>query len=627
MKMQMGFISLLRLVSILLINVGVTRATICYNTGNFTSNSTYEKNRNLILSSLASNVTLHDGFFYTSSIGEEQDKVYALVNCRGDSSAEQCASCEAVAWGGSPQCIVRYSNRSFFGKMAADPMAGGSYESNMTVNMTQFDQSWESLTNRLLRETAAGANNSTSKFAIGEESVTSFVKIYALMQCTPDISQSDCEDCLRQSVGFYESHYHGKPGCLIMRPSCMYIWDLDPFYNATLPSQPPPSLPSPRLVIPKGKGGITSRTVIIIVSSVVVIIIALVAFTCVLVIQRRKTKQETRNVDEIDNVESLQFDFSTIRAATNDFSNDTKLGQGGFGVVYKGRLPDGQDIAVKRLSKESGQGELEFKNEVLLVAKLQHRNLVRLLGFCLEGNERLLIYELVPNSSLDNFIFDPIKRLLLDWETRYKIIGGIARGLLYLHEDSRFRVIHRDLKASNILLDVDMVPKISDFGMAKLFEIDQTHGDTSRVVGTFGYMAPEYLKHGQFSVKSDVFSFGVLVLEIICGQKNSSFNNGEQVEDLLTFAWRNWNEGTALNLMDPNLRVGSSKNVANRPTMASVVLMLTSCSLSLPVPSKPAFFMQSNSKEDDSESPMLDHNGNYVQPSLNEISITELEGR
>ncbi|XP_044512104.1 putative receptor-like protein kinase At4g00960 [Mangifera indica] len=662
--MGFRFTCLLCFISVMLINTGVVRATICYDTGNFTSNSTYEKNRNLILSSLASNVTLHEGFFYTATIGQDPDKVYALVNCRGDSSAEQCISCvsytvkgimnqclnqkEAVAWGGSPQCIVRYSNHSKFGKMEADPMAGGSYANNMTINMTQFSLVWKSLMNRLLTKASAGSNNNTSKFATGEANLTDFVKMYGLMQCTPDISESDCDSCLRQSVAFYESHDYGKPGSIIMRPSCMYIWDLNPFYNATIDSTPTPeSLPSPPQLFPKGKGGIPSRTVIIIVSSVVVIFVALFvfAFMCVL-LQRRKTKQKMRSKqeaedgDDIDNVEFLQFDFNTIRAATNDFTIDNKLGQGGFGAVYKGRLSDGQDIAVKRLSRQSSQGELEFKNEVLLVAKLQHRNLVRLLGFCFKGNERLLIYELVPNSSLDKSIFDPMKRLLLNWEIRYKIISGIARGLLYLHEESRLRVIHRDLKASNILLDVDLVPKISDFGMAKLFEIDQTQGDTSRIVGTFGYMAPEYLTHGKFSVKSDVFSFGVLVLEIISGQKNSYIE--EQAQDLLAYAWRNWTKGTALNLVDPSLRVGSSsemlrcihigllcvqENALSRPTMDLVVLMLTSSSLSLPIPSKPAFFRQWNPNTDDSKSPLSDHNENYVQISLNEVTITELEAR
>ncbi|KAI5400987.1 putative cysteine-rich receptor-like protein kinase 16, variant 2 [Lathyrus oleraceus] len=195
-------------------------------------------------------------------------------------------------------------------------------------------------------------------------------------------------------------------------------------------------------------------------------------------------KYEDGVEDDMTNVESLRFNFNATIVATNGFSNTNKLGQGGFGVVYRGELPNGQMIAVKRLSKNSTQGDEEFKNEVLLVAKLQHRNLVRLLGFTLEGRERLLIYEYISNKSLDFFIFDPIRKAQMNWEIRYNIIKGIARGLLYLHEDSRLRIIHRDLKASNILLDDEMNPKISDFGLARLFVIGQTQGSTNRIVGT-----------------------------------------------------------------------------------------------------------------------------------------------
>ncbi|XP_017702536.3 receptor-like serine/threonine-protein kinase SD1-8 [Phoenix dactylifera] len=178
------------------------------------------------------------------------------------------------------------------------------------------------------------------------------------------------------------------------------------------------------------------------------------------------------------------FDMGTIAAATNDFSIQNKLGEGGFGPVYKGKLGDEQEIAVKRLAKTSVQGLDEFKNEVVLIARLQHRNLVRLLGCCIQGEERMLVYEYMPNRSLDAFLFDKARAALLDWRIRYNIILGIARGILYLHQDSRFRIIHRDLKASNILLDKEMNPKISDFGMARIFGEDETEVNTRRVVGT-----------------------------------------------------------------------------------------------------------------------------------------------
>ncbi|GJY95359.1 cysteine-rich receptor-like protein kinase 26 [Tanacetum coccineum] len=231
------------------------------------------------------------------------------------------------------------------------------------------------------------------------------------------------------------------------------------------------------------------KIVTIVSVSTIFIGVIIVASLCIFMRLKKKKRQippmppNTETMD-IGTAESFQYDFSTMQVATNDFSEDNKLGQGGFGAVYKGVLEDGHQVAVKRLANDSGQGDVEFKNEVLLLAKLQHRNLVRLLGFSTQGSERLLIYEFLPNVSLDQFIFDPVKRTLLDWEKRYKIITGVAKGLLYLHEDSRLKIIHRDMKASNVLLDAEMNAKIADFGMARLFKQEETQANTSLIVGT-----------------------------------------------------------------------------------------------------------------------------------------------
>ncbi|KAM1032285.1 hypothetical protein ACFX2I_035883 [Malus domestica] len=300
------------------------------------------------------------------------------------------------------------------------------------------------------------------------------------------------------------------------------------------------------------------------------------------------------------------FSYSSIVAATRNFAEENKLGQGGFGPVYKGKLATGQEIAVKRLSKCSGQGTSEFKNELILIYELQHTNLVHLFGFCIHGEEMMLIYEYLQNKSLDHFLFDPIRGLLLDWKKRFSILEGIAQGLLYLHKYSRKKVIHRDVKASNILLDENMNPKISDFGMARIFTQNELEANTRKVAGTLGYMPPESVG-GIISVKSDVYSFGVLMLEIISGRKNNSFYNDDRALNLVGYAWELWKKGAGLELTDPTLgnsfikeqllrciHVGLlcvEENAADRPTMSDVISMLTNESFPLASPTKPAFFV------------------------------------
>ncbi|TYI23144.1 hypothetical protein ES332_A06G143800v1 [Gossypium tomentosum] len=308
------------------------------------------------------------------------------------------------------------------------------------------------------------------------------------------------------------------------------------------------------------------------------------------------------------------FDFSTIAKATNNFSSDNKLGQGGFGAVYKGVLINGKEIAVKRLSKYSGQGVEEFKNEIVLIAKLQHRNLVKMLGCCIQGEEKMLIYEFLPNKSLDSIVFNESKSSMLDWKKRIEIICGIARGILYLHQDSRLRIIHRDLKASNVLLDAAMNPKISDFGMARIFGRDEIEGDTKRVVGTYGYMSPEYAMHGHFSIKSDVYSFGVLLLEIITGKKNSSYFPDSPSSSLVGYVWELWKEDRAIEIIDSVFGDSYSANeflkciqigllcvqehATDRPMMSTVVFMLSN-ETALPSPKQPAFTVKTSHKGDE----------------------------
>ncbi|XP_061974953.1 cysteine-rich receptor-like protein kinase 43 [Populus nigra] len=301
--------------------------------------------------------------------------------------------------------------------------------------------------------------------------------------------------------------------------------------------------------------------------------------------------------------EQKQFSFETLVFATKDFHPTHKLGEGGFGPVYKGKLDDGREIAVKKLSHSSNQGKKEFTNEAKLLSRVQHRNVVNLLGYCAHGVEKLLVYEYVANESLDKLLFKSDKRQLLDWNRRYDILIGIARGLLYLHEDSHNCIIHRDIKASNILLDDKWVPKIADFGMARLFPEDQTHVNT-RVAGTNGYMAPEYVMHGHLSVKADVFSFGVLVLELISGQRNSTFSQQHaDAQNLLDWAYKLHKKNRSLEIMDPVLASSAAAEQVKscvhlgllctqgdpqlRPDMRRIVVLLSKKTCSLEEPTRP----------------------------------------
>uniref|UniRef100_A0A7N2N0T6 non-specific serine/threonine protein kinase n=1 Tax=Quercus lobata TaxID=97700 RepID=A0A7N2N0T6_QUELO len=285
---------------------------------------------------------------------------------------------------------------------------------------------------------------------------------------------------------------------------------------------------------------------------------------------------------------TFTFSYAELKTTTEDFNPDNKLGEGGFGPVYKGTLNDGRVIAVKQLSVTSHQGKNQFLTEIATISAVQHRNLVKLYGCCIEGDKRLLVYEYLENKSLDQALFGK-RTLNLDWSTRFNICLGVARGLVYLHEESRLRIVHRDVKASNILLDSDLIPKISDFGLAKLYDDKKTHIST-RVAGTIGYLAPEYAMRGHLTEKADVFAFGVVALELVSGRPNSDSSLEEEKIYILEWAWQLHENNREVDLVDSKLSEFNEEEVKRligvsllctqasptlRPSMSRVVAMLS----------------------------------------------------
>ncbi|KAI5411529.1 hypothetical protein KIW84_056557 [Lathyrus oleraceus] len=286
-------------------------------------------------------------------------------------------------------------------------------------------------------------------------------------------------------------------------------------------------------------------------------------------------KAELKSLD----LQTSLFTLRQIKSATNNFDISNKIGEGGFGPVYKGSLPNGTMIAVKQLSSKSKQGNREFLNEIGMISALQHPYLVKLHGCCVEGDQLLLIYEYLENNSLARALFGPEEhQIKLDWSTRKKICVGIARGLAYLHEESRLKVVHRDIKATNVLLDKDLKPKISDFGLAKLDEEDNTHIST-RIAGTYGYMAPEYALHGYLTDKADVYSFGVVALEIVSGRSNTLYRSKEEAFYLLDWAHLMKEKGDLMELVDR--RLGSNLNKKEAMVVINVALLCTNVTSNL----------------------------------------------
>nr|KYP54822.1 Cysteine-rich receptor-like protein kinase 42 [Cajanus cajan] len=533
--------------------------------------------------------------------------MYGLAQCFQDLSHTDCLQCFAESRTKLPRCLpsvsariyldgcfLRYDNYSFYTE-DTDPLRD-------TVNCTSqngavvgdaeklvFNESVGEVVESVVRE----AVNEGGGFAVGEGE-----GVYALAQCWKSVEGKGCDHCLRKAGNEVRGCLPRREG-RALNSGCYLRYSTVKFYNQGGHDG-------------EGDDSSRKRTIIaaVLVLAAAIVVLSLAAFTK---LSKRKKNNSIEIPSSLKN-SSLNYKYETLEKATDYFSSLRKIGQGGAGSVFKGTLPNGKDVAVKRLVFNNRQWVDEFFNEVNLISGMQHKNLVKLLGCSIEGPESLIMYEYLPNKSLDQFIFEKDKTRILKWKQRFDIILGTAEGLAYLHGGSETRIIHRDIKSSNVLLDENLNPKIADFGLARCFGTDKTHLSTG-IAGTLGYMAPEYLIQGQLTDKADVYSFGVLVLEIVCGWKNNVFR--EDSGSLLQTVWKLYQSKRLAEAVDPCLeddfpaaeasrvfQIGllcTQASPSLRPSMTQVVCMLSNSNLDVPIPKQPPFL---NSKLLDQTPPL-----------------------
>ncbi|KAI5679228.1 hypothetical protein M9H77_10178 [Catharanthus roseus] len=538
--------------------------------------------------------------------GTGPDTNYGLAQCYGDLSLLDCVLCYAEARTVLPQCFpynggrifldgcfMRAENYSFFQEYT------GSWDHAVCGNRTRKNSAFQESARRAVLQAASVAPNNNG-YARVELPVSGAANAsaYVLADCWKTLNVNSCRACLENASA-------SILGCLpwsegrALNTGCFIRYSDTNFLN-----------PIPRNSRSRGT---TIIIVVAVISSVIVLIVGAIIgiyfWNNRRIEKKRKGSNDAEKLAKTLNDSSLNFKYSTLEKATASFDEANKLGQGGFGTVYKGVLPDGREIAVKRLFFNNKHRAADFYNEVNIISSVEHKNLVRLLGCSCSGPESLLVYEFLPNKSLDRFIFDPIKGKALNWEKRFDIIIGTAEGLVYLHENTKIRIIHRDIKSSNILLDSRLRAKIADFGLARSFQEDKSHISTA-IAGTLGYMAPEYLAHGQLTEKADVYSFGVLLLEIVTGRQNNRSKSAEYSDSLITIAWKHFLLRKVEDLFDPNLMLHNyvNFNIKNevqrvvhvgllctqeiptlRPSMSTVLRMLVKKEEHLPTPTNPPF--------------------------------------
>ncbi|GLJ32489.1 hypothetical protein SUGI_0653520 [Cryptomeria japonica] len=561
-----------------------------------TSVKVFQQNLNASLASVLQAVA--SSGFATEEQVTGSDPVYMLAQCRQDKNSSDCVNCITAAEkqirncsnvsGGRTiydGCFLRYESNNFYTQSTAD---GNSQQCGNQSIRTDAD-SFSVTSKSLLSDLCTATPKTSDFFAAQFRKDASNRTIYGLAWCLKSLTKEGCTNCLtiaQTNIANCLSYSEGRAvdaGCSLRYATYSFFSD-----NATTD-----------LAQFLSTGSKVNSTVWIIIGVVGGVI--LIAVLCSLFFFRRRVvayfrrpPQKQVNTETATELRGpVDFDYKILRKATNNFGPENKIGEGGFGQVYKGTLKNGKIVAVKKLTlNQSARAIAEFESEVKLVSNVHHRNLVRLLGCCKQGPERLLVYEYMSNTSLDRILFGESEKILT-WQERFNIILGTARGLAYLHEDFHVCIIHRDIKSSNILLDETLQAKIADFGLARLLPGSRSHL-TTRTAGTLGYTAPEYAIHGQLTEKADTYSFGVVVLELITGRKSIDLKQPPEMEYLLEWVWKQYESGNILSVVDKRMEKEEVYNeeeilkvlklallciqasVVDRPSMSQVVAMLVS---------------------------------------------------
>nr|XP_043632819.1 cysteine-rich receptor-like protein kinase 2 isoform X2 [Erigeron canadensis] len=508
------------------------------------SETTFSRNLNSTFSQLRSQLSKIGVYYARAQNLEDGDGVYGVAQCRNYLLANQCLACFDVAVSavkpcGSANganvfldnCFLRYENYDQFyddpeGSLdvAVAPLAVCGNEST-SQPITNFNRALQGL----LSDIRVATPRTTDFYVASTRQVTGGnATIYAVGQCLANASRAICKNCMSTAYNNLFSCLPADEGRAI-DVGCFMRYSGIPFFQDNQTTNLIPFL--------SGVSSSKSGLIIGVCSSAAafVLILALSLWFW----RRRKSKDFAEDMSELQGTQS--YSYEDLKKAANNFSEEYLIGRGGFGEVYKAILDDGNVVAVKKLQVRVG-AKKEFINEAKLISNVRHRNLILQLGWCIDGSELLLVLEYMSQGSLDKFLWGE-KKGTLNWKQRSDIISGIARGLAHLHGELHFKIIHRDIKSSNILLDNDFQPKIADFGLARFYPDDQTHVST-RFAGTMGYTAPEYATRGHLSEKVDTYSFGIVALEVISGQRCTHVNyDGSEMEYLLDQAWKLYEKG------------------------------------------------------------------------------------